>query len=391
MLEPGPDAAELRGMLTLRRAELEQRIAADRSRLTEVEARLRIIEKEGVMPDQDVVIKSVPAVRVAESSSWASGFEPQAISPVIGPLFSELSDRLAKAGITIAGPAIAYYDARDDGTVGVHACVPVNVEPAAAPDFSIVDLPALEHVATTVHHGNVSGIGSRGKRSAAGSRTTGSQRRTGPRGHPGMDARSRWLGHRTAGAPRSAVTRPATAELTRSRLPDRQTTRTALTPRRPAVRRRARRRPNGRGQPAEIGVDEEGDGRGRPRRRAGVCGEVDDLVVVEDHSGGGAERRHRSGVGEGDVACGGVDPVGSEEIGEVQDGLFDHALGQVVVQARADPASEDDEVLGVGGVSAERGQAGQVGPATASTGGSSRLRRSTGYTHETLSAPERSA
>ncbi|MFC8383515.1 MerR family transcriptional regulator [Nocardia sp. NPDC057272] len=159
MLEPGPDAAELRGMLTLRRAELEQRIAADRSRLTEVEARLRIIEKEGVMPDQDVVIKSVPAVRVAESSSWASGFEPQAISPVIGPLFSELSDRLAKAGITIAGPAIAYYDARDDGTVGVHACVPVNVEPAAAPDFSIVDLPALELAATTVYRGNVSGIG----------------------------------------------------------------------------------------------------------------------------------------------------------------------------------------------------------------------------------------
>ena len=74
----------------------------------------------------------------------------------------------------------------------------------------------------------------------------------------------------------------------------------------------------------------------------------------------------------------GVDPAGSEEIGEVQRGSFDHALGQVVVQARADPASEDDEVLGVGGVSAERGKAGQVGPATALTGGSSRLRRSTG-------------
>ncbi|MFD3706096.1 MerR family transcriptional regulator [Nocardia sp. NPDC058658] len=159
LLEPGPDAAELRGMLTLRRAELEQRIAADRSRLTEVEARLRIIEKEGVMSARDVVVKSVPAVRVAESSSWAAGFGPEAISPVIGPLFSELSDRLAKAGIPIAGPAIAYYDPRDDGTVGVHACVPVNVEPDAAPDFSIVDLPPLEQVASTVFHGNVSGIG----------------------------------------------------------------------------------------------------------------------------------------------------------------------------------------------------------------------------------------
>ncbi|MGY0497361.1 MerR family transcriptional regulator [Nocardia sp. FBN12] len=159
MLEPGPDAAELRGMLTLRRAELEQRIAADRSRLTEIESRLRIIEKEGVMPDQDVVIKSVPAVRVAESSSCASGFGPEAIGPVIGPLFDELAGRLAEAGIAIAGPAIAYYDPRDDGTVGVHACMPVTVEPDAAPDFTIVDLPALEQVASTIHRGNVSGIG----------------------------------------------------------------------------------------------------------------------------------------------------------------------------------------------------------------------------------------
>ncbi|MFC6013310.1 GyrI-like domain-containing protein [Nocardia lasii] len=111
------------------------------------------------MSEPDVVIKSVPAVRVAESSSWAVGFESQAISPVIGPLFSELSDRLEKAGIAIAGPALAWYDRRDDGTVGVHACVPVAVEPAAAPDFSIVELPPLAQVASTVYRGNVNGIG----------------------------------------------------------------------------------------------------------------------------------------------------------------------------------------------------------------------------------------
>ncbi|MGS2809705.1 MerR family transcriptional regulator [Nocardia sp. MW-W600-9] len=159
MLDPGPAAEELRGMLTLRRAELEQRIAADHARLTDVEARLRIIEKEGVMPDQEVVLKPVAAVRVAESTGSAAGFEPQAISPVIQPLFSDLADRLAQANIAIAGPAIAYYDAREDGTVGVHACIPVAVEPEAAPGFSIVDLPALTTVATTVYHGDVAEIG----------------------------------------------------------------------------------------------------------------------------------------------------------------------------------------------------------------------------------------
>ncbi|MEV0332698.1 MerR family transcriptional regulator [Nocardia sp. NPDC050717] len=159
MLDPGPELGELRGMLALRRAELEQRIAADRGRLTEVEARLRIIEKEGVMPDQDVVIKSLPAVRVAESTGVAAGFEPGAISPVIQPLCHGLWERITEAGIAVVGPAIAYYRELPDGTVGVHACLPVNVEPAAAPGFSIVDLPAQERVATTIHRGSVDGIG----------------------------------------------------------------------------------------------------------------------------------------------------------------------------------------------------------------------------------------
>ncbi|MFC4127628.1 MerR family transcriptional regulator [Nocardia rhizosphaerae] len=159
MLDPGPEPGELRGMLALRRAELEQRIAADRSRLTEVEARLRIIEKEGAMPDQDVVIKSLPAVRVAESTGVAAGFEPAAIGPVIRPLFQELWERVTAADIAVAGPAIAYYREQEDGAVAVHACVPVNVEPDAAPGFSIVDLPAQDRVATTIHRGSVDGIG----------------------------------------------------------------------------------------------------------------------------------------------------------------------------------------------------------------------------------------
>jgi hypothetical protein len=54
------------------------------------------------MPDQDVVIKSVPAVRVAESTSWASGFEPQAISPVIGPLFAWAGVLLSLASLVVA-------------------------------------------------------------------------------------------------------------------------------------------------------------------------------------------------------------------------------------------------------------------------------------------------
>jgi DNA-binding transcriptional MerR regulator len=145
----GPE--ELYGMLRLRRAELEAQVADETARLTRVEARLRMIETEGVMP-ADVVIKSVPAVRLAELSGMAESYESDKISPVIQPLYAELSKRLEAAGLAIIGPAIAYYEQAPEG-VRVHAGAPVNVEHGKTHDFDVVDLPAVEQVATVVHHG----------------------------------------------------------------------------------------------------------------------------------------------------------------------------------------------------------------------------------------------
>ncbi|MFC8046776.1 MerR family transcriptional regulator [Nocardia sp. NPDC057353] len=152
--------AELRGMLRLRRAELEQRIVADRARLAQVEARLRMIEKEGAMPVDDVVVKSVPAVRVAELSAVADDFEPTSIGPVVGRLFEELCARLERARVPIVGPAICYYEQRavGDGSVLAHAAMPVNVGPDPGHDFDVVDLPAMERAATVIHRGDMNGV-----------------------------------------------------------------------------------------------------------------------------------------------------------------------------------------------------------------------------------------
>jgi DNA-binding transcriptional MerR regulator len=78
---------EVRGMSRLREAELQSQIATDTARLAQVEARLSIIEREGAMPADDVQIKRIPKIRVAELSATAASFEPESISPVIGPLY----------------------------------------------------------------------------------------------------------------------------------------------------------------------------------------------------------------------------------------------------------------------------------------------------------------
>jgi DNA-binding transcriptional MerR regulator len=159
ILDEKVSVEELRGMLRLRQAELQARIAGDTARLAQVEARLRIIEREGLMPADEVQVKRIPAVRIAELSGIAADFEPESITPVIGPLYDELVRRLERAGVTPTGAPVAWYeDATDGDGVVVHAGMPVDVEGGSAHGLQVVDLPAIERAATILHHGSMDGV-----------------------------------------------------------------------------------------------------------------------------------------------------------------------------------------------------------------------------------------
>jgi effector-binding domain-containing protein len=154
ILDDEVSVEELHGMLRLRRAELQWQIATDTARLAQVETRLRILEGEGAMPADDVQIKCIPGVRVAELTATAASFEPGSIAPVIGPLYGELRARLSRAGLKLAGPDVAYYEDSPDGEgVLVHAAIPVDVDSGKDYDFAIVDLPEIEQAATISHRG----------------------------------------------------------------------------------------------------------------------------------------------------------------------------------------------------------------------------------------------
>ncbi|MFH9751710.1 MerR family transcriptional regulator [Streptomyces griseus] len=150
----GPE--ELRGMLRLRRAELAEAVAAASTRLARVEARLRSIESEGRMPADDVVIKTVPAVRVAELTGTAASYQPEDIGPVIGPLYERLFPLLEGAGLRPTGPGIARYEDAPGGggAITVHAGVTVSAPAGAVGETGVrvVELPPFE-AATIVHRG----------------------------------------------------------------------------------------------------------------------------------------------------------------------------------------------------------------------------------------------
>jgi DNA-binding transcriptional MerR regulator len=154
-------AAELRGMFKLRRAEVHAQIEADTARLARIEARLRTIEdEERVLPDgvpDSVVVKRLMPVRVGELTGEATGYKPEAITPVIQPLYCDLWERMAAAGVSAVGPALAYYeDAKArEGAIVVHAAVPVDIGPGPGRGFSVVDLEEVENAAVIIHHGSM--------------------------------------------------------------------------------------------------------------------------------------------------------------------------------------------------------------------------------------------
>jgi DNA-binding transcriptional MerR regulator len=183
ILDEQVSGAELRGMLKLRRAELSAQIEADTARLSRIEARLRAIEREDVVPGDGVVVKPLPAIRVAELTGTAAGYEPAAITPVIQPLYGDLFCRLARAGLAPTGPAVAYYEdfPHGEGAITVHAAVQFAAGPDDDHDFSVVDLPEVRCAATVIHHGSMDDV------------------------LPTVQALARWIdasGYRSAGYPR---------------------------------------------------------------------------------------------------------------------------------------------------------------------------------------------
>ena len=156
ILEEKVSAAELRGMLKLRRAEIQASIEAETTRLARVEARLLTIEDGARVPADGVIVKRLAPVRVAELAGVAAGYEPEAITPVIQPLYHDLWQRLCSADIPAAGPAVAYYEDAPQGGILVHAAVPVAVPvPAPVEGVSLADLPEVGSAAAIIHHGSM--------------------------------------------------------------------------------------------------------------------------------------------------------------------------------------------------------------------------------------------
>lgn len=162
VVEGGISPLELRGMLVLRRSELESELDEASARLRRVESHIHRLENR--MNDEQpgsgvtVTTKRLPAIHLAVASGVSASFASADIGPVIQPLYPRLFGALNAAGVEIAGPSIAYYDDSADGGIVVHAGFPIDESVTKVPGLEVVDLPAIDLAATAVHHGDMAAV-----------------------------------------------------------------------------------------------------------------------------------------------------------------------------------------------------------------------------------------
>ena len=153
LLDDGPSAAQLSGMLVLKRAELASRVADDQQRLARVERRLRYIEQEDDM-SIDYVIKQIPAVRVAQLRyTGAEGLDFSTLGDFVHSAGDTLRQMVHAGEVEPTGAAFMHYAERADGTLTPILAMPIGAHAAVRNrELEVTELPEITAV-VTVYHG----------------------------------------------------------------------------------------------------------------------------------------------------------------------------------------------------------------------------------------------
>ena len=107
------------------------------------------------MSELEFVEKALPAVRLAQLTDTVDD-QPQ-IGPKIGPMFARLSAELPAAGVSLRGPAVAWYEGQDSGMT-IAAGFPTTVESVPVAGVEVATLPPAERAITVLHRGSMETI-----------------------------------------------------------------------------------------------------------------------------------------------------------------------------------------------------------------------------------------
>jgi DNA-binding transcriptional MerR regulator len=156
VLDSNLSAAELRGMLLVRRSDAQRALAEEMERLRHIESRIAQIDKEGELSVDDVIMRSEPAQRILSVRRVVPSFA--ATRDLIREL-SESAGALKAKGrlgrLTAIAHAPEFELDRIDVEMGfvVQGEVREQVRLAIGDQLPVRELPAVERLATCVRIG----------------------------------------------------------------------------------------------------------------------------------------------------------------------------------------------------------------------------------------------
>lgn len=162
LLGEEPAAERLRGMLTLRRSEIERELQSAQQQLAQVEARLHLIEQEGQPSPYEVAIKEAEGFTLASLRAQVPTVAE--IAAYCLAMYTRLYENLAAVGIKPRYPEVTIYhnDEFVETDIDMEVALPVasrwlNEKPAAA-HFEVHQLPPEPHVAALLYEGPYAGL-----------------------------------------------------------------------------------------------------------------------------------------------------------------------------------------------------------------------------------------
>jgi len=155
MLDKGLTVEQLKVLLRRKRAELTQNVLEVEDRLARIEARLRQIEIEGIMPEYDITVKEIQPLKVASVRGVLPTYAQQ------GHLWAVLEKEMAKQGIRPTGPCFTSYLNNEyrEHDIDAEVCYPIEGEFVGSEKMEIKMLPGGLW-ADTIHHGPLATLSS---------------------------------------------------------------------------------------------------------------------------------------------------------------------------------------------------------------------------------------
>lgn len=148
---------QIRGMFRLKQAEAQQRVREEQARLTQIEFRLRQLEKAGMMQTVDIVIKRIePYYALTMRRTFVTRQEREFVGKAI-----EQADQQGRIKSNRSSPVEILYEEEFHGDYSeTELTIPVDpthvptVSLGEAGTFTLREVPAIEAAATYLHQGD---------------------------------------------------------------------------------------------------------------------------------------------------------------------------------------------------------------------------------------------